>query len=166
MGAKCTSRNVRARPRIMLCCFAARIESRRPKLRHQLTGNAGLYHVARELSRRGWHVMPTVRNARGADLYAASADESHVLPIQSKAPSRRNPVPLGRNLDLLRSPWWVITIDANTAHPKCYILSLNEVKAAAHRGVNEAGKVSFWLQPNSYALPAYQEKWERLGNPE
>ena len=58
-------------------------------MRHQLTGNAGLYHVARELSRRGWHVMPTVRNARGADLYAATDDESRVLPIQSKALSKR-----------------------------------------------------------------------------
>src|SRR3546814_4356073 len=59
-------------------------------MRHQLTGNVGLYHVARELSRRGWHVMPTVRNARGADLYAASDDEARVLPIQSKALSKRS----------------------------------------------------------------------------
>ena len=78
-------------------------------VRHQLTGNAGLYHVARELSRRGWHVMPTVRNARGADLYAASDDETRVLSIQSKALSKRAPVPLGGSLQTLRSRWWVIT---------------------------------------------------------
>lgn len=71
---------------------------------HQLTGNAGLYHVARELSRRGWHVMPTVRNAQGADLYAASADERIVIPIQSKALSKKVPVPLGGSLETLRSP--------------------------------------------------------------
>ena len=88
-------------------------------MRHQLTGNAGLYHVARELSRRGWHVMPTVRNARGADLYAASDDELRVLPIQSKALSKRAPVPLGGSLDRLCSRWWVITINANTAVPTC-----------------------------------------------
>ena len=134
-------------------------------MRHQLTGNAGMYHVARELSRRGWHVMPTVRNARGADLYAASEDETRVLPIQSKALSKRAPVPLGGSLDNLRSHWWIITINANSDLPTCFLLTLEEVKAAAHRGVNESGKVSFWLQPKVYALPEYQEAWHRLGVP-
>lgn len=130
-----------------------------------LTGNAGLYHVARELSRRGWHVMPTVRNARGADLYAASADERVVLPIQSKALSKKMPAPLGRTLETLRSQWWVVTINANTATPTCYVLTLGEVKAGAHRGVNEAGKVSYWLQPKAYALLKFEEAWHRLGDP-
>jgi len=134
-------------------------------MRHQLTGKAGLYHVARELSRRGWHVMPTVRNARGADLYAASDDESRVLPVQSKALSKKDPVPLGGSLDTLRSDWWVVTIHANTAAPTCYVLTKDEVKAAAHRGMSETGKVSYWLQPSSYALPQYQEAWDRLGSP-
>jgi hypothetical protein len=111
--------------------------------------------------------MPTVRNARGADLFAVGNDESNVLSIQSKAAlSKKSPVPLGGNLDLMRSPWWVITIHANTKSPTCYVLTLHEVKAAAHRGVNESGKVSFWLQPNSYALAIYEEAWNRLGSPE
>ena len=130
-----------------------------------MTGNAGLYHVARELSRRGWHVMPTVRNARGADLYAASEDETRLLPIQSKALSKRDPVPLGGSLDKLRSRWWVITIHANTSTPKCFLMTLDEVKAAAHRGENAVGKVSYWLQPKAYALPNYEEAWDRLGSP-
>ncbi|MCB2110190.1 MAG: hypothetical protein H6895_03065 [Defluviimonas sp.] len=33
--------------------------------RPQITGNAGLNYAAWQLSRRGWHVMPTIRNARG-----------------------------------------------------------------------------------------------------
>ncbi|MCJ2127591.1 hypothetical protein [Methylobacterium sp. E-045] len=132
---------------------------------HHLTGNAGLYHVARELSRLGWHVMPTTRNARGADLYAASVDERVVLPIQSKALSKRVPVPLGGRLDTLRSQWWVVTVNANTSVPVCYVMTLDEVKSGAHRGVNEAGKVSFWLQPKAYALPEYLEAWHRLGDP-
>lgn len=134
-------------------------------LRNQLTGNAGLYHVARELSRRGWHVMPTVRNARGADLYAASDDETRVLPIQSKALSKKDPVPLGRSLENLRSPWWVITVGANSDRPICYILTLEEVKAAAHRGENANGVVSYWLQPGSYIVVDFEEAWHRLGEP-
>jgi hypothetical protein len=109
--------------------------------------------------------MPTVRNARGADLYAASEDETRVLPIQSKALSKRAPVPLGGTLDNLCSHWWIITINANSDLPTCYVLTLEEVKAAAHRGVNEIGKVSFWLQPKSYDLPGYREAWHRLGEP-
>lgn len=110
--------------------------------------------------------MPTVRNARGADLYAASDDELRVLPIQSKALSKRAPVPLGGSLDRLCSRWWVITINANTAAPTCFVLTLDEVKAAAHRSVNAAGTVSYWLQPKSYALAEYEEAWDRLGSPD
>lgn len=134
-------------------------------MRHQLAGNGGMYHVARELSRRGWNVMPTVRNARGADLYAASEDESTVLPIQSKALSKRDPVPLGGSLETMRSLWRIITINANSASPTCYVLTLDEVKAAAHRGENASRKISYWLPPKAYALPKYLEAWDRLGVP-
>lgn len=58
-------------------------------MKAQLTGNSALYHSARELSRRGWHVAITSRNARGTDLYAASADEAVVHAIQSKGLAKR-----------------------------------------------------------------------------
>ncbi len=134
-------------------------------MQNQLTGNAGLYHVARELSRRGWHAIPTVRNARGSDLYAVSSDEAIVHRIQSKALSKKAPVPLGTRLDTLRSDWWVVTIDANADRPTCFILTLSEVQAGAHRGENADGKVSYWLQPKVYALPAFEERWDRFGHP-
>jgi hypothetical protein len=132
-------------------------------MKHQLTGNAGMYHVARELSRRGWHVMPTVRNARGADLYAASADEKDVLPIQSKALSKKMSVPLGASLENLRSPWWIITVNANSPTPTCYVLTLEEVKAAAYEG--KTGAASYWLEAKSYMRAEFEEQWDRLGNP-
>jgi hypothetical protein len=109
--------------------------------------------------------MPTVRNARGSDLYAASDDESEVLRIQSKALSKKSPVPLGKSLDPLRSDWWIITINANTSTPICFVMTLGEVKEGAHRGVNKAGEVTYWLQPKSFMLQKYQEAWERLGSP-
>jgi len=109
--------------------------------------------------------MPTVRNARGADLYAASDDESRVLPIQSKALSKRAAVPLGGSLENLRSTWWIITINANTASPRCFVLTRDEVKAGAAQNVNVSGVISHWLEPKVYALPAYEEAWDRLGSP-
>lgn len=72
---------------------------------------------------------------------------------------------LGGSHDTLRSPWSVITIRANTAAPTCYVLTMDEVKAFAHRGVNAAGKVSFWLHPKSYDQSVFEEAWHRLGNP-
>ena len=40
------------------------------KIDPQVTGNIGLYYVCYRLSRRGWNVMPTARNARGIDMIA------------------------------------------------------------------------------------------------
>lgn len=132
-------------------------------MKHQMTGNAGLFHIAWELTRRGWIVMPTVRNARGADLYAAPVDdEDMVIPIQSKSLSKRVDVPLGSSLDSLRSRWWIITVGANDDDPVCYVLKLDEVKALAGSNTNKEGRVSWWLSRKNYTRPEFHEAWHRL----
>ncbi len=133
-------------------------------MKSQLTGNAALFHSARELSRRGWHVAITSRNARGADLYAANANETIVHAVQSKGLAKRVPVPLGNSLNKLRSKWWIITTFANEASPICYIMTLDEVKKSAFRNIT--GKEAYWLQPKAYDAEDFREAWERLGNPE
>ena len=130
----------------------------------QMTGNAGLYYICWQLSRRGWHAMPTVRNARGSDLMITDGAESIFLGIQSKALSKRNPVPLGQSLETLRSDWWIITIHANSAHPICFVMTLEEVRSLAHRGEKD-GRVSYWLQPTSYDREQFRDAWQRLGEP-
>ena len=131
-------------------------------MKHQMTGNAGLFHIAWELSRRGWNVMPTVRNARGADLYAAPVDdEDAVIPIQSKALSQRAAVPLGTDIDRLRSRWWIITIGAKKGEPVCFILTLEEAKALATR--DKGGNQAYWLAAKNYDTPEFREAWHRLG---
>lgn len=77
----------------------------------QITGNIGVHHVARELSRLGWNVILTVRNARGADLYAVSQCETIVHPIQVKAHSAEpNDTQLGLNPEALVTPWWNLIV--------------------------------------------------------
>jgi len=126
-----------------------------------MTGNAGLFHIAWELTRRGWNVMPTVRNSRGADLYAAPVDdEDSVIPIQSKALSKRAAVPLGTDLGRLRSRWWIITLEANSDSPVCFILTLDEVKALASR--DKGASQAYWLEAKDYDRPAFREAWHRL----
>ena len=132
-------------------------------MKHQMTGNAGLFHIAWQLTRRGWNVMPTIRNARGADLYAAPADdEDAVIAIQSKALSKRDDVPLGTNLENLRSRWWIITVGANGDEPVCYVLRLDEVHAHAVSNTNKDGKISCWLPRKTYEKPEFREAWHRL----
>ena len=133
--------------------------------KNQMTGNAALYHVACKLSRLGWNVMLTIRNAQGADMYAASPDETVVLPIQSKGLKKRDSVPLGKDLDRLRSDWWVITVRAMDVEPVCYIMTLEEVKARATQDT----KGSWWLCPAipkyahiTYETDEYREAWHRL----
>lgn len=125
----------------------------------QMTGNAGLYYAAWHLSRRGWHVMPTVRNARGSDLIITNADETRFIGIQSKALSKRYPVPLGKSLETLTSDWWVITTLANTDAPRSYILALQEVRALAYKDLTGG---AHWLQPRRYDQPEFLEAWHRI----
>jgi hypothetical protein len=54
------------------------------RLEKNLSGVAGQYLVAAELSRRGFIAMPTLRNTRGIDVLASSADGSRAVTIQVK----------------------------------------------------------------------------------
>ncbi|HOY53752.1 MAG TPA: hypothetical protein PK879_12755 [Opitutaceae bacterium] len=126
----------------------------------QIVGNVGLYFVCCELSKRGWNVMPTSRNARGVDIIAYDLTATRYVGIQVKSLSKKNPVPLGNSLDKIMGDFWVIVNNLD-AEPGIYVLKPEEVRSRAHRGVKE-DKVSFWLQPKSYMLPEFQSQWERL----
>jgi len=135
------------------------VEQSKPPIRHQVTGNSGLNYAAWQLSRRGWHVMPTIRNARGSDLIVTDADETVFFGVQSKALSKRQAVPLGRDIDSLRSSWWVITINANSDSPTCFVLRLNDVRALASQDKNGG---AYWLEPAAYDRAEFREAWGRL----
>lgn len=142
----------------------------------QLTGNIGVYHVARELSRHGWNVMLTVRNARGADLYAASTSERLVCPIQVKAHSEKpQDVNLGLYPERLVTPWWVFVGFATSTEPACYVVSLAEIR---DRMLRDPGTRSckaehdrtYWFDRRYYTpgsdreLIHAREAWDRLGD--
>lgn len=128
--------------------------------RNSLVGNAGVNYVAWQLSRRGWHVLQTVRNIRGSDLYATDVDGTVFFGVQSKASASQNPVGLGLNLDDLRSEWWVITTLVNADVPVCYVLRLEEVRRLAKQDKN-GGK--WWLGTREYCQADFRENWNRIG---
>lgn len=103
--------------------------------------------------------MPTIRNARGSDLIVTNDDETVFFGVQSKALSKRNPVPLGLDIENLRSDWWVITIHANSDNPICYVLQLAEVRALA---VQDKNGGAYWLQPKAYDRDDFRNAWHRM----
>ncbi len=107
--------------------------------------------------------MPTIRNARGSDLIVVNDDETAFFGIQSKALSKRSAVPLGLDLNSLRSDWWIITVGANSDSPRCYVLSLEDVRRSASR--DKGGEQRYWLEARDYELEQYREAWSRLGEP-
>lgn len=144
---------------------------------NQLIGNVGVYHVARELSRHGWNVLLTVRNARGADLYAISQSERLVVPIQVKAHSAKpNDIRLGLYPENLVTPWWVIVAFAGTGEPVSYVVPLADIIALKVRdsGVR-SGKLEherlWWFSQHNFTpgsdreLIDAREAWLRLGDP-
>ena len=129
---------------------------------NQVVGNVGLYFVCYHLSRLGWNVMPTARNAKGIDILIYSQDAERKFTVQVKALSKSSPVPLGAKLTNLFGDFFVICRRLETNAPECFVLTPQEVRELAHRGEKE-GKVSFWLQPKQYATDAYRENWARIG---
>jgi hypothetical protein len=66
-----------------------RPKTRKPAIQNALTGAAGTYFVAAELSRRGAVVLMTVRNTKGFDLVATSSDGNGFATFEVKSSSKR-----------------------------------------------------------------------------
>lgn len=131
-------------------------------MKRQIVGNSGLYYVCFNLSKLGWNVMPTSRNARGIDIVCFSMDGMRMFTVQVKSLSKKNPVPLGDDTDKIMGDYWIIVNSLATDNPLTYILRPSEVRDRAQRS-EKKGRVSYWLQPKKYAVDEFEEKWERIG---
>lgn len=134
-----------------------------PIANQQTVGNIGLFYVCYRLSRMGWNVMPTARNAKGIDILIYSQDAARTWTIQVKTLSKGSPVPLSNKLDHLFADFVVVCRHVIRETPECFVLTSEEVCKLAHRGEMN-GKVSFWLQPRDYATDEFREMWERIGS--
>jgi hypothetical protein len=127
----------------------------------QIIGNVGLYYTCYQLSRMGWNVMPTSRNARGIDIVAYSSDGSCFKGIQVKSLSKRNAVPIN-NPDKIMGDFWIIVNNVREK-PNAFIMLPSEVRERIERNEKD-GKVSYWLGYGSYEIDKYREAWERIGH--
>lgn len=133
------------------------------KLPRQIVGNMGLYWTCFRLSGRGWNVLPTSRNTRGIDIICFRKDGRDTRSIQVKSLSQQSPVPLGLDLNKLMGDFWVIVSSLATGKPRAYILTPEEVRARAVR--DKGGNKAYWLQPPSYDVVEFEEKWNRIDSP-
>lgn len=89
-----------------------------------------VFHVCRELSRRGWGVGPTPRGTVGVDLIAYSQDGTRLVKVQ---------VIEGRSSVQSSTAHWIVhVLDAMTDRPRCFIAlpheaSLDGLEEAWHR---------------------------------
>lgn len=129
----------------------------------QTIGNIGLYYTCYRLSLYGWNIMPTARNAKGIDILAYSQNGKKRILIQVKTLSKKNPVPFGTTLDNLFADFVVVCVRAYPSEPNCFVLTPEEIKKLAHKGIKD-GKTSYWLQPNDYYCAQFKEHWNRIGS--
>lgn len=136
-------------------------KAKRYKPSRQLVGNMGLYYVCYELSKRGWNVLPTSRNARGVDVVIYSQDAVRTHTIQIKALSKRNPVPLGSNIQNLISEYLIICRGVSDDTPEIFLTKISDIKSRIHDR-RKANKLSYWLEPKDYE--DLKDNWKIIGN--
>lgn len=126
----------------------------------QVTGNVGLYFICYQLSKRGWNVMPTSRNARGIDIVIYSQDGNRKYTIQSKSLTRRSAVPLGNNLDNIMGDYIIICRNV-LEQPDVFIAPIDEIRNKINTE-NKSGKISHWLEPKDYEQ--FKDRWSVIGD--
>ena len=126
------------------------------KRNNQITGNIGMYFACYELSRLGLNVLPTSRNAKGADIVAYTSNQEHFLTFQVKTQSKLSNISLGKTLDLGRSDWWIVVIDAYVT-PTAFILTPDEIRQSArlYDGV-------YWAQGTRFDTEVTRNAWPRI----
>ena len=139
-----------------------------PKATHkkdkQITGNIGLYYVCYQLSRRGWNVLPTARNATGIDIVAYEGSGKDFIGIQVKTFSKRLAVSLPTSLEEITGDYWIIVTNVSAdsdppAAPDVFVMLPSEVKELA---IQDKKGGRWWLEQKFYNSADYQDAWHRL----
>lgn len=141
-----------------------------------LVGAAGEYHVAAQLSQRGWLATITIKNSPGTDVLAQHADNGKLVAIQCKTTAGSAHWVLAAK-DEKRSErndaWYVlVSLKGTMERPDFYVLPRNHIAAflyVGHRNwLRSPGRSGKPHQDNpmrnidpSY-VEAYKEDWDAL----
>jgi len=134
------------------------MKKKESKTSNQIVANTGLYYICYRLSKLGWNVMPTSRNAKGVDIVVYNQDASIKRTIQVKALSKKTPVPLG-NPDNLFADYVIICVKIFEEKPDVFIAKSHEISIKySIRKLDK--KKSFWIQPTDYEK--FRDKWNKI----
>ena len=101
-----------------------------------LTGAAGEYYVAAELSLRGWLATPTIKNAPGTDVLAQYREKGILVAIQTKTASLGNQFMVNATMERPSSAnnEWVVLVKLHEMRTRAsfFIVPHNHVAAAAY----------------------------------
>lgn len=101
-----------------------------------LTGAAGEYYVAAELSLRGWLATPTIKNAPGTDVLAQYREKGILVAIQTKTASLGNQFMVNASMERPSSAnnEWVVLVKLHElgSRPSFFIVPHDHVAAAAY----------------------------------
>ncbi len=122
------------------------------KVNKQIVGNIGLYYVCLELSKLGWNVIPTSRNAKGIDVLIYSQDADRKLGIQVKALSGRYAVGLGK--EGFVGDFLVIV--RNLVTPEIFVSKAKNANKLTHEQGGQR-----WLEPKEYEK--FKQSWDLIG---
>ncbi len=146
------------------------------KLSKGMTGIAGEYYVAAELSRRGYVVSFTLRNTKGIDILVSSEDGSKSRAIQVKSSNNEAKAwVLNKKSELSFSDnlfYVFVNLKTVDSRPDFYIVPskvvakfIKESHGSWLSSPSKTGKVrkdSAMRKFNDYTN-GYLEKWESLG---
>jgi hypothetical protein len=100
-----------------------------------LTGAAGEYYVAAELSRRDWLATVTIKNAPGTDVLAQRRDGSRIVAIQTKTSSGTSwQLALKDERPPSRDNEWYVLVSLGQLfdRPRFYVMPRNIVAALVY----------------------------------
>ena len=124
---------------------------------NQITGNVGMYYACYQLSKLGLNVMPTARNAKGADILAYTPDQQSFRTLQVKAMSRLTNISLGKSLDTIDCDWWLIVVDVYEDAPTTYVMDRDQVKKTAKLYDDR-----YWAQGSGFDSDESRNRWDRI----
>ena len=144
------------------------------KLSKQLSGIAGEYFVAAELSRRGFLAAITLRNSDGVDILANSLETNNQICFQIKTSQKKRKWPLSEKVEKDKSPnkiyVFVNLIDQNSL-PEYFLIdavSLSEIIETGHKkwlstpnkkgGIHNDTKIREFSDVNG----KYKDNWQIL----
>ncbi len=123
----------------------------------QRTGNMGLFYISYKLSRLGWNVLVTSRNAKGADAVIYNEALTKKYSIQTKGFSDEEAVGPFKEKSHVIEDFYIIATHLYTS-PIVYLLTGDEVKE--NLSPVEEG---YFLQKKNYLKDRFKEKWQKIG---